>query len=337
MRIKRKLIFAIFGVVIVVLGAAFVLWPRPPKGYSGPVESITVGLPPSAPSYAPVYVAWSGGFFASNGINITIKEYDSGQAAVQGMISGEMDIAGVSEYPIVGNAFNKDRVRIIASISEGGSFFVTARRDHGIETIADLKGKRIGVTFQTINEFYLGRFLNLNGIQISEVTRVNLPLAKMEDALASDIIDAVISREPYVRSIQTRLGTNEISWPAQSSQATYSLVVSRADWIAQHPRLVSRFLKSLAQAEEYTISNPAQAKAVFQKWMNESTSYIETEWSQAQFSLSLDQSLVIAMEDEARWMIKNNLTKEKQVPDFMNYIYIGGLKAVKPEAVNIIR
>jgi NitT/TauT family transport system substrate-binding protein len=42
------------------------------------------------------------------------------------------------------------------------------------------------------------------------------------------------------------------------------------------------------------------------------------------------------MEDEVRWMIKNNLTNEKQVPDFVNYIYADGLKAVKPEAVNII-
>jgi hypothetical protein len=43
------------------------------------------------------------------------------------------------------------------------------------------------------------------------------------------------------------------------------------------------------------------------------------------------------LEDEARWMIKNNLTREKQIPDFMNYIYVDGLKAVKPEAVSIIR
>ena len=56
-----------------------------------------------------------------------------------------------------------------------------------------------------------------------------------------------------------------------------------------------------------------------------------------QFSLSLDQSLITAMEDEARWMIKNYLTTEKKVPDFLNYIYADGLKAVKPEAVNIIR
>jgi NitT/TauT family transport system substrate-binding protein len=41
-------------------------------------------------------------------------------------------------------------------------------------------------------------------------------------------------------------------------------------------------------------------------------------------------------EDEARWMIKNELTTEKKIPDFVNYIYADGLKTVKPEAVNII-
>ena len=47
-----------------------------------------------------------------------------------------------------------------------------------------------------------------------------------------------------------------------------------------------------------------------------------------QFFLPLDQSVILAMKDEARWMIKNNLTTEKQVPDFLDYIYEDGLKAV---------
>ncbi|MCX9087518.1 MAG: hypothetical protein OIN90_08140 [Candidatus Methanoperedens sp.] len=43
------------------------------------------------------------------------------------------------------------------------------------------------------------------------------------------------------------------------------------------------------------------------------------------------------MEDEARWMINNNLTTEENVPDFLDYIYEDELKSIKPEAVNIIR
>jgi hypothetical protein len=60
-------------------------------------------------------------------------------------------------------------------------------------------------------------------------------------------------------------------------------------------------------------------------------------WPDSQFSLSLDQSFITAMEDEARWMIANNLTAEKQVPNFNDYVNEDALKALKPESVNIIR
>ena len=38
----------------------------------------------------------------------------------------------------------------------------------------------------------------------------------------------------------------------------------------------------------------------------------------------------------ARCMISDNVIKEKHIPNFVNYIYVDGLKAIKPEAVNII-
>ena len=123
----------------------------------------------------------------------------------------------------------------------------------------------------------------------------------------------------------------------QSGQASYWNIVATEFWIKKHPDLVNRFLSSLAQAEEYIIQHPAEANAVLQKRLKLGGIYMATVWSQNQFSLSLDQALILAMEDEARCMIKNNLTTEKQVPDFTNYIYIDGLKAIKPQAVNIIR
>jgi NitT/TauT family transport system substrate-binding protein len=123
----------------------------------------------------------------------------------------------------------------------------------------------------------------------------------------------------------------------QSLQPLQTQVVSTGQWIAEHPDLVIRFLKSLALAEEYAILNPAEAKAIVQEQIGVEAAYMETVWSQNQFSLSLDQSLVVAMEDEARWMIENNLTTETQVPDFLDYIHTDGLEAVKPEAVNIVR
>jgi len=182
-----------------------------------------------------------------NGLRVTMRDYPEGLNALDALSHGDVDIAQASEYPLVGKAFNKDRVRIIANVDKGEYFFVLGRRDRGIKNVADLKGKRIGVTFRTISEFYLGRFLILNGIQIGDVTRVDLTSAQLEDAIADGAVDAVVSREPLLGTMKRRLGANSIAWSAQSSQATYVIMVSRNDRITQHPELVRRFLNSLAE------------------------------------------------------------------------------------------
>jgi len=35
--------------------------------------------------------------------------------------------------------------------------------------------------------------------------------------------------------------------------------------------------------------------------------------------------------------MRNNLTAETKIPDFLDYIYLNGLDAIKPGSVNIIR
>ena len=90
------------------------------------------------------------------------------------------------------------------------------------------------------------------------------------------------------------------------------------------------------QAEDFVINHPAEAKAIVKNQLNLSDAYMDKVWSQNQFSLSLDQSLLLAMQDEAQWLINNNLTNATSVPNFTDYVYMDGLKSVKPDAVNII-
>ncbi len=304
--------------------------------FSGKPESITIGSPPLESS-ALIYMSEDQHIFAGNGLNVTLRDYDTGAASFNGLLNGEVDIAVPAEYPLIGAAFKKEEARTIASIDKVDYFFLIGRKDRGIENISDLKGKKIGVVQKTIAEFYLGRFLTLNGIDINKVTLVNIDLSQSEDAIANGDVDAIVARPPYANAIEKRLGPNGVSWPAQSSQALYAILVGRNNWITEHREAVNRLLRSLAQAEEHIIKNQEKAKAVVQARLNFDDAYMSTIWSQNQFSLTLDHSLVVAMEDEARWMIGNNLTEEKQVPNFLDYIYEDSLKAIRPGAVNIIR
>jgi ABC-type nitrate/sulfonate/bicarbonate transport system substrate-binding protein len=331
----KKIVIGIVVIVVIVLaGLGVWYFSNSPATYSGTPVSITIGNTPNE-NPALIYIAEDQGYFFENGLNVTLRDYSSGNASIYGLENGETDISECTEFNVVGEAFNKENVSIIANINKFNSAFILGRKDKGIENVSDLRGKKIGVTRGVMLEFFLDRFLYLNGMNASDVTIVNLQSPQYVDALTNGSVDALVSTL-YIDQIHERLGNNLVSWPVQSGQNSNWILVCRNDWASTHPDEINSFLKSLDQAEQFTIDHPDEAKAIVQKKLNYTDAYMATIWPENHFSLSLDQSLVFAMEDEGRWMINNDLTTEKTIPDNRNYIYSNGMEKVKPEAVNII-
>jgi len=327
--------WGVFCILILPLLGAFSFWSCSKADYPGKVETLKIGVPPLEQN-ALLYVADHGKFFVKNGLDLVIRDYDTGVTAINAMSKGEVDIAGAAEFPFVRAVFQKEKIAVTACFDKFENDYIVGRKDRGIKKIADLKGKRIGVALKTINEFYLGRFLALNGMDMGDVVLVDLAPAQYVAAIAGGEVDAIIAWQPYIERIQKEVKGVAI-WPAQSSQAVYGVLACGGEWVTEHTDTVKRFLKSLLEAEDYLVRYPDEAKAIVQKRLNYDGSYISSVWPQHQFTLFLDQTLVVAMKDEAQWMINNKLTGEETLPDFMNYIHVDALKAVKPEAVNIIR
>jgi ABC-type nitrate/sulfonate/bicarbonate transport system substrate-binding protein len=306
------------------------------SGYTGKLESIAFG-DLSVDSSLFIYIAQQQGYFSDNGINLVTKNFDTGPAALDALLKQNVDLAAMGEFPVVGKAFAKEKISVLGSTDKFQSFYLAGRKDRGIQNISDLKGKTVGLVKNALPEFYLGRMLDLHNMSIKDVTVVNVSPAQWVNAITNGDVDAIVVAQSYVSQIQTQLTDKVVIWTAQSGQSAYGLLISRNDWITQHAELVKRLLTALAQAERLLTDHPEQAQSILARRFNYDSTYLAALWPEHQFSLTLDQGLIVAMEDEARWMINNGLTAEKQVPDFRQYVYIDSLKTVKPEAVNIIR
>jgi ABC-type nitrate/sulfonate/bicarbonate transport system substrate-binding protein len=322
--------------LLVVIGIITISLSCSPKGYSGPVESITLGFAPSEASCL-MYVAEERGFFTANGVEVVKKYYDTGAGAMEALLQNEVDIAGMSEVPFITQVFAKKEISIYANIDKLQYVYLFCRKDRGIKVASDLKGKRLGLPMGTISEFYLGSFLELNGLRIQDLTLLETAPPAAMNALTAGSLDGVVVWNPFAYQIRQQMAGEVAILRLQSNQPAYALAVARNAWLVGHKGVISRSLKAIAQAEQYIINHPEEARAIVQKRMNYDTAFMEIIWPENQFSVLLDQSLILAMEDEARWMMSNNLTTEKAVPNFLNYISEDALKTVKPEAVKIIR
>ena len=99
------------------------------------------------------------------------------------------------------------------------------------------------------------------------------------------------------------------------------------------PRSVAFLPANLLFTQQY----PEEAQQIVASNLQMDPAYIKAVWPKYHPIVSLDQSLIIAMEDEARFTIQNNLTGKREVPNYRGSIYRDGLDTVKPQAVTVIR
>jgi NitT/TauT family transport system substrate-binding protein len=334
---RRKVMVVSLVLVMMVgsgIGAIFVLGPQHHETVQ--TESITIGLMPSEVETL-IYVARDQGYFTDNNLNVTLKNYTTGLLAVNGLLKNEVDMATAADFVVVGKALANKSVSVIGMIDKYSTSYLMVRTDMGISSISDLKGKGIGVPMGTVAEFNLGRFLEIHGIDMDQVTLVNTPINLEPKALINGSVAAVMTAEPYMDMITSSPISNTVlAWPAQSDIATNYLALTNTSWAAAHPDTTVRFLRALDQAEDFVIHYPDAAKQTLCNDRNYTSNYTEKIWNSHQFTLSLEQTLILRMEDQSRWMIRNNLTSSP-VPNFLNYIYIDGLESVDPASVNIIR
>ncbi len=305
------------------------------SNYTGQVEPIIIGTTVSEVNSL-ILVAEENGYFTNYGLTFTQKIYASGAAALDGLLKGEIDLATGSEFAFVSNILSGRNLTTLGSICTSSIEYLVARKDRGINNLAGLKGKRIGVPKGSRPEFALDRFLTFNGVDLAPADLINIPVDKSVDAIVNGDVDAVAAWQPFIDQIRAKMGDNVVTWDVQKDQPSYTLLMCRGEWAPGNRELASRIVKALVKAEVYAGANSDKAKTMIQNKLGYDRAYMDSVWPDYSFEVTLNQALIVAMEDQSRWMIKNNLAAGKDVPLFNAYLYEDALKAIKPEAVNII-
>ena len=337
MNIKNKLyISAGISIVLVVIGISVGGCQEQVERYTGPVEKISVGATTQELSTL-IWIAEEKGYFEENGLDATVKAYDTGIETKNALLAGEVDVADTVDFVISGLGLEGVNIKVLASIDTAIIDYIIARKDRGISSLSDLKGKKIGIKPGSSAEYYLGRTLVFNGLSLEDVELIALHPPDMPEAIAQGKVDATITWHPHNYHIKNSLGDNAIVWSAHGGQDVYWVVFCKDEFIQKYPEKIKRLLKALVQAEEFVKNNNLEAKEIIARRVNLDLPYIESVWSDFHFVVDLTQSMIIAMEDQARWKMDNNLTDKTEVPNYLDFIYMDALEEVKPEAIGIIR
>lgn len=177
-----------------------------PTATSEPTQARVVVQVTGLGNEAGLYTALERGYFRDEHLDIELVPFDSGAKAIPGLGTGELDVGLGSIGPALYNAVERGvSIRIIAPLTRQDpdslnlSFMVRkVLWDSGeIRTPADLRGRRIAVpALASGNEYVVERLLQQGGLQVSDVSMVELGIPDMGPAFANGSLDAALVGDP---------------------------------------------------------------------------------------------------------------------------------------------
>jgi NitT/TauT family transport system substrate-binding protein len=198
------------------------------------------------------------------GIRVEEKVFAKGLDVMQAIIAGELDVgATASEAAISGRAGGAP-VLVVAGFARGGARLV-ARPELKVSGLAQLKGRKIGVTRGAIQEVLLMAELARHGMSADampgkDVQLVYLPFADLNGALLNKQIDAMMQSEPQSSQAINRGFGMEVMKPYGTAigEPVRTMVMTEQFYQTRKP-VAEKFMRCFVQATKAFIDDKALA------------------------------------------------------------------------------
>ena len=268
----------VFSLLFVLsVGSAF----TPPRASTQTPLPITIGYQATADWL--LLTARDLQLFEKAGLAPRYVKFVAGAPMIAAAQSQSIDVAAVGSVPfLIGLSQGVDWVMI--GIHSEGAYaegFV-ARQDSGIDTPADLRGKRIGYFRGSTTHYGVMMLLRQVGIRPDQVTLLHMPPAEQVAAMANKEIDAAMAWEPWmqrmVHEANARIIATEGDLGIYTNVASYS---ARRDWLRDHRETAVRFLQALGMAYNILQKDPTVGVRALAEEMQMKKAWAETIYREA--------------------------------------------------------
>ncbi|MES2942611.1 MAG: ABC transporter substrate-binding protein [Pseudomonadota bacterium] len=158
--------------------------------------------------YLPLTISEQLGYFKAEGLDIEISDFSGGARALQAVVGGSADIcSGAFEHTINLQAKNQMyRAFVLQGRAPQIAFGVSTRTMPSYKSIADLKGKKIGVSAPGSSTNMMANLvLSRGGLQASDVSFIGVGTsAGALTALRSGQIDAMSNTDPVMTMLEQK-------------------------------------------------------------------------------------------------------------------------------------
>lgn len=240
---------------------------------------VTIGYSPIRISL-PLLVAYEKGLFEKHGITVRLERYETPQPLVESLAAGRLSTGGYIAMPILYSVAGRSKVAFdmaTAFIEDSQHPFTYLLRRNGAGSplsVAELKGKRIGILPTVAFHTWLKALLEANGLSLTDVVIVPVNPSLMVSGISSGQFDALFAPDPMGSAVLAAkagtvitLGKTRLSEIFTDPYLVGSFVFRR-DFGAQHAHTKRAIIAALDEAIQSIRTDQEGAKEVLRKFMD---------------------------------------------------------------------
>jgi NitT/TauT family transport system substrate-binding protein len=223
--------------------------------------------------YLPAWTAEKQGFFKQEGLDVKIEVYDASEKIFHDLRAGTHQIGIASIESVIAESYQGGKLKIVAGLAKRPPHFIIAQPE--IKTLADLKGKTIGVvSMHEGTTFFVADIARVGGFKLEDV--------KVE-AVGGSPTRARLLKE---RKIDMGLQPYPLSYEAEAAGFSnlgamaklvpdYQFVSVMVDegWARANRAVLAGFLKALRRGTEYMFAHPDESAELRAKELRTSPAF----------------------------------------------------------------
>lgn len=222
----------------------------------------------------PIVVAEQKGYFEQENINVELIPFQSAIECESAIQSGGLD-GMVTDMIVATLLRNSGLDTKITSITLGaspteGRFAIVAAPNTDFKTLADLKGKQVGVSYNSIIEYVTDGLLDEAGFDPSHVEKISVPKIPVRlEMLLHNKIDAITVPDPLITFAEMQ-GATVIAQDTTTTTKNLSqaVVILTEKAIAEKNQAIQSFYRAYTQAVTDINADPEQFRDVFVENIN---------------------------------------------------------------------
>jgi sulfonate transport system substrate-binding protein len=232
--------------------------------------------------------------FSKKGWKVSWFQFPAGPQLLEGLNAGAIDFGTVGEAPpIFGQAAGAPLIYVANEPPSPKAEAILVPKDSPIQTVADLKGKRVALNKGSNVHYLLVQALNHAGLKYTDIQTVFLPPADARAAFESGKVDAWVIWDPFEGVAQKATGARVLT-DGEGLVANHQFYFASRSFAAAHPHETRAVIQAIQEADKETREKPQEVAAILSPEVQIDTATLAFILKRSNFGAVITRAPVIA-------------------------------------------